>query len=162
MKKLTWTIFFSAAALQLAGAADAPSTNTPASAPAAPVEAGEAASEPESAPKIQLKNTSSFTMEENSRNPFWPIGWKPTPKQHTSVTEAATPDLSANAFRVTSITLGGGTRFAIINGKPMTEGQVFGLQMGTQTYQLTVKSIEDGRVILLRRDQEIEVPLYRR
>jgi len=68
----------------------------------------------------------------------------------------------ASAFRVTSITLGGGTRFAIINGTPMTEGQVFGLQMGTQTYQVTVKSIEDGRVILLRRDQEIEVPLYRR
>ena len=43
----------------------------------------------------------------------------------------------------------------------MTEGQVFGLQKGNQTYQITVKAIEDGQVILLRRDQEIAVPLHR-
>ena len=44
----------------------------------------------------------------------------------------------------------------------MTEGQVFGLQLGTQTYQITVKAIQDGQVILRRRDQEIAVPLRRR
>jgi hypothetical protein len=36
------------------------------------------------------------------------------------------------------------------------------LQLGNQTYQLTVKSIEDGRVILGRRDMEIVVPLRRK
>ena len=44
----------------------------------------------------------------------------------------------------------------------MNEGQVFGLQMGNQTYQITVKAIQDGQVVLLRRDQEIIVPLRRR
>ena len=44
----------------------------------------------------------------------------------------------------------------------MQEGQQFGLQLGNQTYQLTVKAIEDGRVILSRRDQEIIVPLRRK
>ena len=44
----------------------------------------------------------------------------------------------------------------------LQEGQVFGLQLGNQTYQLTVKAIEDGRVILARRDQEIIVPLRRK
>ena len=63
---------------------------------------------------------------------------------------------------LTSITVDHGTRFAIINGKAMQEGQVFGLQLGNQTYQLTVKAIEDGRVILARRDQEIMVPLRRK
>jgi hypothetical protein len=44
----------------------------------------------------------------------------------------------------------------------MEEGQQFGLQMGTSTYQLTVKSIQDGRVILALRDQEIAVSLRRK
>ena len=44
----------------------------------------------------------------------------------------------------------------------MQAGQQFGLQLGTQTYQITVKAIEDGRVILMRRDQEISVPLRRK
>ena len=45
----------------------------------------------------------------------------------------------------------------------MTEGQQFGLQLGTQTYQLTVKAIQDGQVVLMRRDQEeIIVPLRRK
>ena len=50
-----------------------------------------------------------------------------------------------------------GAKFAIVNGKAMEEGQVFGLQLGSQTYQITVKAIQDGQVILLRRDQEIAV-----
>jgi len=44
----------------------------------------------------------------------------------------------------------------------MQEGQQFGLQVGSQTYQITVKAIEDGRVILGRRDSEIAVPLKRK
>jgi hypothetical protein len=110
---------------------------------------------------IELKNKSSFTMDASGRNPFWPIGWKPVPRTQTT-TEHTGPDILPSAFVVSSITLDQGARFAIINGKAMQEGQVFGLQLGTQTYQLTVKSIEDGRVILARRDQEITVPLRRK
>ena len=44
----------------------------------------------------------------------------------------------------------------------MQEGQQFGLQVGNQTYQITLKAIEDGRVILARRDQEIVVLLRRK
>jgi hypothetical protein len=112
---------------------------------------------------IELKNKSSFTMDASGRNPFWPIGWKPVVRvQNTNTTEHAGPDILPTAFVVTSITLDQGAHFAIINGKVMQEGQQFGLQLGTQTYQLTVKSIEDGRVILARRDQEIIVPLRRK
>jgi hypothetical protein len=109
---------------------------------------------------IELKNKSSFTMDASGRNPFWPIGWKPVARVQT--TEHSGPDILPSAFVVSSITLDQGAHFAIINGKAMQEGQQFGLQLGNQTYQLTVKSIEDGRVILARRDQEIIVPLRRK
>jgi hypothetical protein len=115
----------------------------------------------ENAPAIELKNKSAFRMEASGRNPFWPIGWKPVARTQTNV-EHVGPEISPSAFVVSSITLDHGTRYAIINGKPMQEGQVFGLQLGTQTYQLTVKTIEDGQVILARRDQEIVVPLRRK
>ena len=110
---------------------------------------------------IELKNKSSFTMDASGRNPFWPIGWKPVARVQNTA-EHVGPDILPSAFVVSSITVDNGTRFAIINGKPMQEGQVFGLQLGNQTYQLTVKAIEDGRVILARRDQEIVVPLRRK
>jgi hypothetical protein len=113
-------------------------------------------------PSIELKNKSSFTMDGSGRNPFWPIGWKPVARPKTNTTEHSGPDILPTAFVVSSITLDQGARYAIINGKVMAEGQAFGLQLGTQTYQLTVKAIEDGRVILARRDQEIIVPLRRK
>jgi hypothetical protein len=110
---------------------------------------------------IELKNKSSFNMDASGRNPFWPIGWKPVARVQTN-TEHTGPDILPSAFVVSSITMGQGPHYAIINGKVMEEGQQFGLQLGTQTYQLTVKRIEDGQVILARRDQEIIVPLRRK
>ena len=109
---------------------------------------------------IELKNKSTFETEAGTRNPFWPIGWKPITKVTKSDHGGA--DIHSSAFVVSSITLDQGARFAIINGKTMQEGQQFGLQLGNQTYQLTVKAIEDGQVVLLRRDQEIIIPLRRK
>ena len=114
------------------------------------------------APKIELKNTSSFEMEESGRNPFWPIGWKPAAKVSANTNEHYGSEISPNSFLVSTIVIDPGAKFAIVNGKTMSEGQVFGLQLGNQTYQITVKSIQDGQVILLRRDQELIVPLRRK
>ena len=101
-------------------------------------------------------------MEENGRNPFWPIGWKPAAKISTNTNEHVGPEILPTAFLVSSIVLDPGAKFAIVNGKTMQEGTVFGLQLAGQTYQITVKAIQDGQVVLLRRDQEIIVPLRRR
>jgi hypothetical protein len=109
--------------------------------------------------KIELKKTSTFTVQEGERNPFWPIGWKPAGQTGA---EAAGPSIPPSSFSVTSITLDPGAHFAIINGKIMSEGQQFGLQMGGQVQQLTVKSIEDGRVTLTHGTEEIVVPLRRK
>jgi hypothetical protein len=109
---------------------------------------------------IELKNKSSFTIDASGRNPFWPIGWKPVAKAATN--DHGGLEIQPSAFVVSSITLDKGGRFAIINGKALQAGQQFGLQLGNQTYQLTVKAIEDGRVILMRRDEEIIVSLRRK
>ena len=113
-------------------------------------------------PKVELKNKSSFKMDVGSRSPFWPIGWKPVAKISRTDTDQAGPDIPPSSFSVSSITLGQGGHFAIINGKIMQEGQQFGLQIGTQTYQITVKSIEDGQVVLSRRGSDIVIPLRRK
>ena len=114
------------------------------------------------APALDVKNKSTFTLDVRTRNPFWPIGWKPVAKLTDPGLERGGPDIPVTAFVVSSITMESGTRFAIINGKIMGEGQQFGLQLGNQTYQITVKSIADGKVTLARRDQEIVIPLRRK
>ena len=118
-----------------------------------------AASEP---PRIELKNKSSFKMEGDNRDPFWPIGWKPSARLADKGSDHAGPEIPTSSFVVSSITVEEKARFAIINGKIMQEGQQFGLQLGGQTYQITLKSIQDGKVVLARRDQEIVVPLRRK
>lgn len=110
---------------------------------------------------LEIKNKSSFKLQ-GGRNPFWPIGWKPSGQAANSDAEHSGSEIPLSAFVLTSIAIENGGRFAIINGKIIQEGQQFGLQMGTSTYQLTLKKIEDGRVILGRRDQEIIVPLRRK
>jgi hypothetical protein len=113
-------------------------------------------------PVLEIKNKSSFQMESNDRNPFWPIGFKPTAQMLNRSADHASPDVPITAFLLTSITLDQGTHFAIINGKTIQEGQELSLQSGSQNYQIKLKSIEDGRVILACRDQEIIVPLRRK
>ena len=118
-----------------------------------------------SAPAIETKNKSFFEFEVTSRNPFWPIGWVPTAQVTGRSAEhnAGGTDIPVTAFSLTSITIDGGTRLAIINGRVVEEGQQFGLQLGTHTYQITVRSIQDGRVVLeRRRNQEIVIQLRRK
>ena len=110
---------------------------------------------------VEVKNKSSFQIENNGHNPFWPIGFKPS----TTVAHAtgAGVDVPLTAFVLSSITLDqSGARFAIINGKTMGEGQQFNMQVGSQAYQLKVKRIEDGRVVLSSQDREVVVPLRRK
>jgi hypothetical protein len=107
---------------------------------------------------VELKNKSSFKMDPSSRNPFWPIGWKPA---KTTGSEPA-GDIPPGAFVVSAITLDHTGRFAIVNGKILQEGQKFGLMLSGQTYQLVLKRIEDGRIVLGRQDEEIVIQLRRK
>ena len=111
-------------------------------------------------PPIELKHKSSFKFEAGERNPFWPVGWKPAPKMAKN--EHAGPAIPPSAFVVSTIVLDPKARYAIINGRVMGEGQQFGLQIGSTVHQITVKSIEDGHVVLVRGEQEIVVALRRK
>lgn len=178
MKKLTFIILLALGAVRFSSAQDptveasaaptppaavAPAVDSTTPPPTEPEQAP-AAPEPTPAPEpnLETKAKSSFAIDESGRNPFWPIGWKPVVKTVTNERAGGGSEVRETAFLVSSITLDQGAKFAIINGKVMGEGQVFGLQMGSQTYQITVKSIQDGQVILQRRDQEIVVPLRRK
>ncbi len=111
---------------------------------------------------VAIKHKSSFNLDAGTRNPFSPIGWKPTGRVASGRGGTSQGEVPPGAFVVSTITLDGATHFAIINGKSMGEGQQFGLQVGAQIYQVTVKRIEDGRVILTRNNEEIVVPLRRK
>lgn len=139
--------------------AEKPKTSAAAATPAASPAASAAPKEP--VQPVELKTKSVFALEANARNPFWPIGFKPAAKI-ADAQEHVGPELPATAFVVSSITIENNTKFAIVNGKIMQEGQQFGLQLGGQTYQVTLKRIEDGRVVIGKRDQEIFVPLRRK
>jgi hypothetical protein len=105
------------------------------------------------------KQKSTFAAKE-ARNPFWPIGWvKPNPKNADG--NQAPPLISPASFNLTSVTMGSGARFAILNGKIVGEGQQFGLQMGSQVYKVTVQTIRDGEVVLAYEGGEVVVPLHR-
>jgi hypothetical protein len=114
--------------------------------------------------RVAIKNKSSFNLDAGTRNPFSPIGWKPTGRVASGSGSGGTSqgEVPPGAIVVSTITLDGATHFAIINGKSMGEGQQFGLQVGAQIYQVTIKRIEDGRVILTRNNEEIVVPLRRK
>lgn len=111
-------------------------------------------------PAIELKQKSTFDAAPNDRDPFWLIGWrKPGPK---TATTGVGPELTSSAFSLTSVTMGTGSHFAILNGKVMQEGQQFGLQFGNQVYNVILRSIEDGQVVLVYQETEIVVPLRRK
>jgi len=111
----------------------------------------------EPAPAIELKNKSTFDASDG-RDPFWPIGWKrPGPKSSSSG-----PDLSPGSFSLTSVTMGAGARYAILNGTIVREGEQFGLKFGKNVYHVTLQAIQDGKVILAYQGSEITVPLRRK
>ena len=116
-----------------------------------------AAGEP---PQLQVKNQSSFTMQANRRNPFWPIGWKPAASQTSDAQASA--EISPSAFVVSSIAMQASGRFAIINGKIMQEGQEFGLKLGEHVYRVTLEAIQDGHVVIAQQGHQIIVPLTRK
>jgi hypothetical protein len=160
MKPSFLLMAISIVAVTVSPAAD-PKGTTPPATKSAPAQAAPAASSKPAADEpsvITVKNKSSFNVDPGTRNPFWPISWKPAGK----IASGADGEVPAGALLVTSITLDGSAHFAIINGKTMSEGQKFGLQIGTHIYQVEVKQIEDGRVILAHGSEEIVVPLRRK
>ena len=162
-KFLTFVCLSMLAAPTLRGAGEKSAPTTTNTKPAEQTPAPDSKNKPADEPTVvAVKNKSSFAIDAAARSPFWPIGWKPTARvAGADGGGGAQGEVPPGAFLVTSITLGNPNHFAIINGKTMIEGQQFGLQVGTQIYQVTVKRIEDGKVIIGRGEEETVVPLRR-
>lgn len=88
--------------------------------------ATQAAEEPPAAPGYQLKNRSSFTASDETRAPFWPIGWTKRATHAASSSAdapvAAKSTIDPNNFKITSILLGSPS-LAVINGRAYEEGE---------------------------------------
>ncbi|MGH7939347.1 MAG: hypothetical protein ACRD5Z_05150 [Bryobacteraceae bacterium] len=106
---------------------------------------------------LTLTHKSTFSATD-TRNPFWPIGWK---KAATPGEGGDAPALLPSQFALTSITTDGTSHYAILNGKVVQQGQHFGLQMGTRICQVTVQAVGDGQVILSYEGGQVVVPLRR-
>lgn len=127
------------------------------------------AAEPASAPDpagFHLKNRSTFTSEETTRPPFWPIGWVKQTGQSTIQSVASAPvemKFDPDKYSVTSILLGRPS-LAVINGKSYGEGEFIrnGRSKGAPAMaKVQVRQIADGQVILASGDQTAAIPLRR-
>ena len=111
---------------------------------------------------FKLKNRSAFTQTEDSRAPFWPIGWN---KDQKPVAIASAPVSKAfliqpNHFRLTSILLSN-PPLATINGRAFGEGEFLPVEVGGQPVKVVVSAIRDGGVWLDQSGHQIFVPILR-
>jgi hypothetical protein len=135
---------------------------------------GEVSLDPNAPPlgQYELKAKSSFQLNDETRPPFWPIGW--VKRVRNAAQSAAVPEvrqeLTAEAFSVTSVLLGNPS-LAVINGRAYGEGETVRMpraaaEKGAPTKgrgpRVRVKRILDGRVLLESSDgQTVEVAIRR-
>jgi len=113
---------------------------------------------------FQLKNRSTFTAssdDKDSRDPFWPIGWVKTAANSTAVAAPVTLTLKAENFEVSAILLNN-PPLAVINGKEMAEGQIAQVRIDNQIIPVQLAAVQDGRIVLRYRDQDLIIPLHRK
>lgn len=108
--------------------------------------------------RYELKQRSSFTVQDGTRSPFLPVGWvKPAPGQ-TNVVVQSGPRITEGQFRVTSI-LVGSPSLAVINGRSYSEGEPIRMGRGA-TLKPKVYRISDGKVVIQVDSEFITVPLH--
>lgn len=155
----------------LAGLAVSASAVRNAPAPAQPAAGaasnGAAAAEPKPEPYV-LKNKSSFSLTDEMRPPFWPIGMK---GKIAPVVAKATPTAPKNVYRepvlkadyfvVTSILLGGKPPIATMNGHSYTQGEMVPVVFEGHRINLVMRQVVDGGVQLAQGENVFWVPLRR-
>lgn len=102
---------------------------------------------------------STLTISENARNPFWPIGFTPRPKEEVGQEQLL--KIPVEQFRVTSIILDNPS-IALINGKDYTVGQFLTANTSVGQVKLLIRKIEDGAVIVQYKNIFGRIPISRR
>jgi hypothetical protein len=108
----------------------------------------------------ELKRRSSVSMRDDVRSPFWPVGWTKADRTVPGKVEKPVFELRAEYFRLTSI-LTGKRSLAMINGKSFEEGERMVVVAPEGRFNVLVRRVGDGRVVLGLDKQEVIVPLQR-
>jgi hypothetical protein len=112
-----------------------------------------------SAPGYDLQNTSSFSVEKITRNPFVPLDYE-APGEKPVARRFSVPE---TAFRVSSILMDPVESLAIINGRSVGVGESVPFDAGGGIiFQFRVSKIYDGGVELSFRGESLNVALKRK
>jgi hypothetical protein len=93
----------------------------------------------------EVQGPAQSAFDENlqgSRNPFWPIGWKPTQKEEV---KKETIKFERKLLKPSSILLGENP-LAIINRKSYAVGELVPVDLGTRQLLFEITDIRDGGV----------------
>ncbi len=107
----------------------------------------------------QAATKSTLAISETIRNPFWPIGYTPRPKEEAVQEQLLR--IPVEQFRVTSIILDSPS-IALINGKDYTVGQFLTANTAAGQVKLLIRKIEDGVVIVQYKNLFGRIPISRR
>jgi hypothetical protein len=125
--------------------------------------ADEPAAPAPSVPPYELKNRSTFSINRETRAPFWPVGWRKelaVRAQTVNVPAAKAFEIQPHHFKVTSVLLGN-PPVAIINGRGFGEGELLPVVVGDLPVQVVIRQIRDGGVWLEQGTHRVFVPLKR-
>jgi hypothetical protein len=117
------------------------------------------ANSPANEAPYRAKSRSEFKVASGAHDPFWPIGYA-----HHEIAVAAPEqkpmfELKASLFNVSSISVSGQDRFAVINKKIFGVGDSVMVPVGSQKVVIRVAAIEDGTVTLQYEAQRVSVPI---
>lgn len=107
---------------------------------------------------------SLFAAVELERNPFWPVGWKPTAAPSTPTapaTETLEVVIHPEDYALTAILLGR-PPMAVINNREYAEGDFILIMPGGQKSKVQLEQVLDGKVILRYMNKEYTVILQRK
>jgi hypothetical protein len=130
------------------------------------------AEEPAAKPAAyELKNRSSFSASDDTRAPFWPIGWSrkvaqaaPTSPDAPAAVKTA---IDPSQYKITSILLGSPS-LAVINGRAYEEGEYLKAPRGAAAPagqppqpRICVARITDSAVVLQQGAEQATVQFVR-
>jgi hypothetical protein len=131
------------------------------------------AEEPAAKPAAyELKNRSSFSATDETRAPFWPIGWSRKVTQVAPTTTAAPvavkQAIDPSQYKITSILLGSPS-LAVINGRAYEEGEYLKTPRSKDAApagaapqpRICVQRITDSAVVLSQGTERVTVQFIR-
>lgn len=105
------------------------------------------------------KNRSQFEPGASPHDPFWPVGYVHKEVYVAQSEQRPAVELKASQFDVSSISVFGRERLAVINQKVFGVGDVIPLPIGGQKVGVQVVAIQDGNVVLQYETQRVRVSL---